>query len=154
MPLLVDPAVLLMHGPTGGPHLVRSARDRLHLPLLPEQDVRESVLVGPVLARPPGPPFPKPGTGRSSPRRDSARTARSRAWYSASTRRMTPWRVCLIVVMAPSTKGVGARPKRPHLSTFGGVRDLGLGHRHGRLRLRLPEIAPFLQGPSMDRTEA
>src|SRR5438552_10476667 len=54
MPLLVDPAVFLMHGPTGGPHLVRSARDRLHLPLLPEQDVRESVLVGPVLARSPG----------------------------------------------------------------------------------------------------
>src|SRR5436309_10917401 len=54
MPLLVNPAVFLMHGPTGGPHLVRSARDRLHLPLLPEQDVRERVLVGPVLARPPG----------------------------------------------------------------------------------------------------
>src|SRR5438876_7604723 len=54
MPLLVNPAVLLMHGPTGGPHLVRSARDRLHLPLLPEQDVGQSVLVGPVLARPPG----------------------------------------------------------------------------------------------------
>src|SRR2546428_7918986 len=58
MPLLVDPAVLLMHGPTGGPHLVRSARDRLHLPLLPEQDVRESVLVGPVLPRPPRAPPP------------------------------------------------------------------------------------------------
>jgi hypothetical protein len=54
MPLLINPAVLLMRGPTGGPHLVRSARDRLHLPLLPEQDVRESVLVGPVLARPSG----------------------------------------------------------------------------------------------------
>src|SRR5207247_8329592 len=54
MPLLVNPTVLLMHGPTGGPRLVPSARDRLHLPLLPEQDVRESVLVGPVLARPPG----------------------------------------------------------------------------------------------------
>src|SRR5438445_8095440 len=51
MPLLVNPAVLLMHGPTGGLHLVRAARDRLDLPLLPEQDVRESVLVGPVLAR-------------------------------------------------------------------------------------------------------
>src|SRR5437899_4699242 len=54
MPLLVDPAVFLRHRPAAGPHLVRSARDRLHLPVLPEQDVRESVLVGPVLARPPG----------------------------------------------------------------------------------------------------
>src|SRR5207249_11375001 len=93
--------------------------DRLHLPLLPEQDVGQSVLVGPVLARPRA-PFPKPGTGRSSPRRDSVRTARSRAWYSASTRRMTPWRVCLIVVTAASPNA-GARcdrrGRRSHLSS-------------------------------------
>src|SRR2546428_13587702 len=54
MPLLVDPAVFRMHRPAGGLHFVRAARDGLHLVLLPKQDVRERVLVGPVHARPPG----------------------------------------------------------------------------------------------------